>query len=192
MIASPQAGHFTAIDDGRRVLRGRIAGSPVAEARQDRYDRYRAGTSSTLHVPPTSRRRRVPQFGHRRCVASRGSSPGALICDSTRAPQLGQASASRSSRALTTSRRGAVEGGSGRRCHRSRSRTWHPLAPGIADGPAFVFPTGDPVAGRVQRVPCCRGSSTVSGIEWPVPARVLHQPRHRVLLTVRMSRLRLG
>jgi hypothetical protein len=50
------------------------------------------GVSSTVHSPPTSRRRTFPQFGQRRFVASRSTSPGALMADSTRVPQFGQAS----------------------------------------------------------------------------------------------------
>jgi len=51
--------------------------------------------SMLVHSPPGSRRRTSPQLGQRRSVASRtGSSPGALIADSTRDPQFGQASCS--------------------------------------------------------------------------------------------------
>ena len=50
--------------------------------------------SSIVHSPPTSRRNTFPQLGQRRSVASRTGSPGALIADSTRASQFGQASCS--------------------------------------------------------------------------------------------------
>ena len=54
-----------------------------------------ASGDATVHSPPTSRRRAFPQLGQRRSVASRsGLSPGALIADSTRDPQFGQASCS--------------------------------------------------------------------------------------------------
>lgn len=59
------------------------------------------GVSSMIHSPPTSRRRVFPQLGQRRFVASRSTSPGALIVDSTRAPQFGQASWLTSSLVLT-------------------------------------------------------------------------------------------
>ncbi len=61
-----------------------------------------ASAALTVHSPPTSRRRAFPQFGQRRSVASRsGSSPGALIEDSTRDPQFGQASCSLSKSGVT-------------------------------------------------------------------------------------------
>lgn len=53
-----------------------------------------ASAGSTVHSPPTSRRRAFPQLGQRRFVASRSGSSGALIADSTRDPQFGQASCS--------------------------------------------------------------------------------------------------
>ena len=61
-----------------------------------------ASVESTVHSPPTSRRRAFPQFGQRRSVASRSGSPGPLIADSTRAPQFGQVSCSLSCSCVVT------------------------------------------------------------------------------------------
>ena len=68
----------------------------------ERMGASQLAVSSTVHSPPTSRRRTFAQYGQRRSVASRSGSPGALIVDSTRVPQFGQASFSRSSPEVLT------------------------------------------------------------------------------------------
>jgi hypothetical protein len=136
-----------------------------------------------------ARTRCIPQFGHRRCVASRSSSPGPLIWDSTRVPQFGQASASRSlSGAFTASASYELGEESGRRCgdcRSSRPRDGLPRVSTLAQRSAFVLPASDlGVAGRAGDHGCRpRAAEPEPRIEWSVSAGVLHQPGHCVLLT---------
>ena len=131
----------------------------------------------------------MPQFGQRRCVASRSSSPAPLIWDSTRVPQFGQASASRSaSGAFTAPASFEVDPESGRRCVDSRSsrpRSDLPRVSTLAQRSAVVLPAGDlGVTGRPGDNRCGpRAANPEARIEWSVSARVLHQPGHSVLLT---------
>lgn len=81
-------------------IRPGVTERPRFTSRADR-GATQVAVSSMIHSPPTSRRRSFPQLGQRRVVASRSTSPGALIVDSTRAPQSGQASWLTSSLVLT-------------------------------------------------------------------------------------------